>query len=385
MIAAKPKLLVVGAFPPKGSLVFGGIATVCRAMLSSSFRDAFNLVLVDSTQISNPPPGLVKRAQLSFVRFACYCYTVVRERPDGILLFAAIGASLIEKAAMAMVARIVGIPVALFPRGGAVMDTVTERKKGSRFYVAALKTGDRFFCQGQKWHQFALSELGYVPAHAPVIENWSASSQLLAIGAARRAGASTPSKPPRLRVLFVGWLEREKGVGDLLAACRALAPRFDFELVIAGDGRFAADAKQFVRDNDLGDRVVFKGWVEPHDVPSLLAEADIFVLPSHAEGLPNALIEAMAAAVPAVVTTVGAIPQVITNGENGLLVAPHDVEALGTALSTLFKDGALRTRLGANAHYTAAASFSLEPAMKKLTDELNKMIADAWSASTTGK
>lgn len=367
----RPKLLIVGAFPPEGSNIIGGIATVCRALVSTSFRDEFDLILVDSTQASNPPPGFAKRARLALERFIGYCKTLFRERPDGVLLFAAIGASLIEKATMASIARTAGIPVALFPRGGAVMDMVINRALGSSIYSAALKTGDRFLCQGPKWQQFATTNLGYLPEHAPIIENWSASAELLAIGANRAAGTS-----PRCHLVFVGWLEREKGVGELLVACGRLASRFDFVLTFAGDGHFAYEARQLIDQVGLTGRVVLKGWVNPGDVPALLAAADVFVLPSYAEGLPNAMIEAMAAGLPSIVTTVGTIPHVITHRKNGLLIAPRDVEALETALAALLSDSKLRSELGANAHLSAATLFSVDPAMRKLASELNKMIAE---------
>lgn len=367
----KLKLLIVGAFPTQGRNIFGGIATVCRALLSTSFRDAFELVLVDSTQLSNPPPGIVTRGTLAFVRFARYCQAVVRERPDGVLLFAAIGASLIEKGAMAVVARAVGIPVAIFPRGGAVMDTVANKGRWSWIFAAALKTGDRFFCQGQKWHEFATKELGYKSEHAPVIQNWSATAELLDIGARRRSRDSNT-----LRVVFVGWLEKEKGVGELIAACGRLLNRYDFNLTIAGDGRFASHARELASKHGLTPRVSFNGWVEPGDVPALLENADIFALPSYAEGLPNALIEAMAAGLPVIVTTVGTVPLVISDGHNGLLVPPRDATAIECSLATLFADEELRRELGKNAHATAKELFSVEPAMRKLTTELNKMMLD---------
>ncbi|TIY10986.1 MAG: glycosyltransferase family 4 protein, partial [Mesorhizobium sp.] len=91
------------------------------------------------------------------------------------------------------------------------------------------------------------------------------------------------------------------------------------------------------------------GWVGPDEVASLIASADILVLPSFAENLPVSVIEGMAAGLAVVTTPVGAVEDIITNEESGLLVPPGDVAALTEALTRLVENPALRARLGAAA------------------------------------
>jgi glycosyltransferase involved in cell wall biosynthesis len=169
------------------------------------------------------------------------------------------------------------------------------------------------------------------------------------------------------RILFLGRADAGKGVYELLAAVAALAPAFpQLQLVIGGVGEL--DALR-VRATELGiaDRVTLPGWIDEEARARELACAQIFCLPSHAEGLPMAMLEAMAAAKAVVASTVGGIPEAISNRDNGMLVAPGDVDALIAALRLLLADAALRGRLGDNARASIERRFSTDAAISALT------------------
>ena len=117
----------------------------------------------------------------------------------------------------------------------------------------------------------------------------------------------------------------------------------------------------------LAGAVHFLG--ERHDVPDLLNAMDIFVLPSYSEGLSLALLEAMAAGKPVVATAVGGTPEVVTEGDNGLLIPPRDAGALAGALERLLTDLALAQHLGANARTHVREHFSLD----RLGREINEI------------
>ncbi len=117
---------------------------------------------------------------------------------------------------------------------------------------------------------------------------------------------------------------------------------------IAGDGEVEA-ARRATVAMGLADRISLPGWVGPDEVARLISEADILVLPSFIENLPVSVIEGMAAGLAVVATPVGAVEDIVTDGESGLLVPPGDVDALTAALTRLVGDPALRARLGAAA------------------------------------
>ena len=218
-------------------------------------------------------------------------------------------------------------------------------------------------CQGPTWHRIAVEKLGFQPANAPIIPNWTATSELLAIGHGRRLNVD---RGVQVRLVFVGWVEREKGIFELLRACSKLPTANPFELEVVGDGEAMTACQQMVEEEGMDPLVRFSGWLEGPQLRRALADADVFVLPSWVEGLPNAMIEAMAAGLAVVVSAVGNVPDVIKDGRNGLLVPRKDVEALREALSTVIDDQSLVRRLGENALATAEESFGVEPAVDRI-------------------
>jgi glycosyltransferase involved in cell wall biosynthesis len=154
----------------------------------------------------------------------------------------------------------------------------------------------------------------------------------------------------RFEILCPARLETHKGIDVLLRAfVQVLAQRPDVHLTVAGGGALAAELEQLVRDLGVRGGVTFAGALPPDRMADALNRADAVALPSRSEGLPLALLEAMAAGKPVVATQVGGMPEVICDGENGLLVATEDPGALAEALSRLASDAQLRARLGAAA------------------------------------
>jgi glycosyltransferase involved in cell wall biosynthesis len=162
------------------------------------------------------------------------------------------------------------------------------------------------------------------------------------------------------RILFLGRPEPAKGIDELLDAVARLAPRFPYlTLAIGGEGDLE---RVRLRAEELGiaERVELLGWVGPERRDAELARASVFCLPSHAEGLPMSMLEAMAAARAVVVSRVGGIPETIEDQDNGLLVPPRDVTALAAALGQALGDGALRARLARRARATIEQRYSLD-------------------------
>jgi glycosyltransferase involved in cell wall biosynthesis len=180
-----------------------------------------------------------------------------------------------------------------------------------------------------------------------------------------RAAGAAPRAPGRC-ILFLGRIEAAKGVPELLKAFAVLrASVRDAELVCAGAGEIEAAQRQ-AEALGIGDAVRFTGWLGEAEKRAWLARAAAFVLPSHAEGLPMSLLEAMAAGVPVVASAVGGIPDVVKHGVNGLLVAPRDSIDLLRALRRLLREPALAARLGAAGRETVRARFSPEEVLERL-------------------
>lgn len=136
---------------------------------------------------------------------------------------------------------------------------------------------------------------------------------------------------------FVGRLVREKGVFDLLDSARVVLERFPrTRFVFVGDGPQRQECEQAARQAGIGERVTFCG--HRSDIASCYAAFDLLVLPSHNEGLPMSILEAMSAGVPVVATRVGSVPDAVVDGVTGLLVKPGDTVALTQSILRVLGD-----------------------------------------------
>ena len=157
----------------------------------------------------------------------------------------------------------------------------------------------------------------------------------------------------------VGRLHPAKGHVDLIAAIGELRDQgVMLKCLIIGSGDIRAELEQEVRRLNLEDRIVFTG--QRKDVPRLLAGLDVIAMPSRWEGLPLALLEAMAMSRPIVATRVSGIPDVIKDGENGLLVPAAQPKEFAAALRRLFDSPELRQRLGENALATLRRDYDVK-------------------------
>ena len=165
--------------------------------------------------------------------------------------------------------------------------------------------------------------------------------------AAGEAEGVSPFSHPRPYVLAIGRHVPQKGFDILLHAMRLLVNKgCPYDLVLAGDGMEHATLKELANELSLGDRVVFPGRVNHSTALRLFAGCEVFVLPSRHEPFGIVNLEAMAAGKPVVATRVGGVPEIVVDGENGLLIPPEDAGATANAVEQLFGNETLRQRLG---------------------------------------
>jgi glycosyltransferase involved in cell wall biosynthesis len=142
------------------------------------------------------------------------------------------------------------------------------------------------------------------------------------------------------------------------------APATKFKLVVVGEGPERERVEAAALSLGLDACVVFAGHAS--DVRPFYALADVLALPSHSEGSPLVLLEAMAAGVPVVATSVGGVPEVATDGETALLVPPHDPAAMASALARVLSDATLARALADKAAAHVAEHFSPEARARSL-------------------
>ena len=286
-----------------------------------------------------------------------------RRKPSAVLIFASGGGSFLEKSLYSLYTRLRGARSLFFVRHGGFIEDCRRSRAYAALARILLSRVSILLCQSEAWEAFYRVELHLESIRKEIIPNWTVTPALLAVGNKREYAA-----PQRMTILFLGWLEPTKGIRELLSAyeclCRRL-PTAKPRLVLAGEGSMLSECRAWALQRSEPSDVEVPGWVEGEAKLQLLARADVFVLPSHFEGLSNAMLEAMAAGMPVVVTKVGSLPDVATNGVHGFLIEPRDAAALAERLHVLITDSELRKRLGHAAHQRAA-DFGVESAVAKL-------------------
>lgn len=169
------------------------------------------------------------------------------------------------------------------------------------------------------------------------------------------------TKPPSgHRLLFVGRLAPVKGLPILLRALVPLIEDFeDLKLTVIGDGEGRKALEHQAQTAGLADHVDFVGYKNQTEVAEALAETDLFVLPSFAEGVPVVLMEAMAAARPVVTTQIAGVPELVEHGQSGLLVPPGDADALTRAIAAILADPDRAATMGATGRERVKAAFTV--------------------------
>lgn len=147
------------------------------------------------------------------------------------------------------------------------------------------------------------------------------------------AAANKSHDDGKLHLMYMGEISNRKGAFDLLRAVADGKDYFKDKLLLRmGGNEVDGDIKAFIRDNGLGEFVSYEGWISGQKKTDCLTWEDVYILPSYNEGLPIAILEAMSYKHPVISTPVGGIPEVIENGENGLLVKPGDTAAIADAI-----------------------------------------------------
>lgn len=262
---------------------------------------------------------------------------------------------------------------------------------GAALARVALRIGSRrdILIPQRSAGQHRLQSFSYRFADRVVANSRAAAEQLLREGVSRDAITVIPngidvrmyaparSRTPRRTVTTVANLRAEKGHDVLIrAAARVTRDIPDAVFQLVGDGPMHEVLAAAARSLGISHAVRFLGHRE--DVPEVLHESDLFVLPSRTEAFPNGVLEAMAAGLPVVASDVGGIPELITDGENGILVPVADEDALAAAILALMREPERATRLAAAARATIEARYSFDEMVRAFeavyTDELSNTL-----------
>lgn len=276
-----------------------------------------------------------------------FLWMLLREEVDIVQLEISQRGSVLRQAIMALLAWVFHKPIILHAHGSQFHVFYAELTKWiQQLLTWVFSKCQRLIVLSESWRSFYIENLGLKPEQVVVFYN------------PVKIPAEVPhrSESKKVNLLFLGRIGQRKGAFDLIEAFSLLPTEHKniSSLIMAGDGEIE-QARNLVTTFNLEDYIKLPGWIGSHERDILLTEADVFVLPSYNEGLPLAMLEAMAWELPVIVTPVGGIPEIVTQSENGLIVNPGNIEQLSDAIKSLIENEALRLSLGEKARKSVFA------------------------------
>ncbi len=330
----------------------GGIASVVKGYIEAGLFDRFPGTYV----ATHRGGGFWRKLQAALVGLSRVLIEIFRLDAPLVHVMVATRASFWRKSLVCVLARAARRPYLLHVHGSEFMQFYEKECSAvSKWIIARILSGAALvLALSEEWRTNLLKISPNI--RIEVLPN----------------GVALPEvRHPQLQVaprtvLTLGRLGRRKGTYDLVRAFALIAPRLPgVQLVCGGDGDIE-EVRALAQELGLQDRVICPGWLGAEGKSAHLAQATVFILPSTAEGMPMAVLEAMSWGLAVIATPVGGIPQVIQPEHNGLLVEPGDIDAIAAALLRLMGDAALRERLGTAARATIEARFSIALTVERL-------------------
>lgn len=319
----------------------GGIATVVSVLQQDGFFERNQ-----ARYVVSHAAGSGRQKLWLALQAASTVWRTCRRSRAILHVHAACRASFYRKSMLLALARWCGSPTILHLHGAEFRQFATQESGPlARWWIRrTFQQSSVVITLSESWAKF--------------VQEFAPGSRVTVIANSVPVPARQTAAPEAGRILFLGRAEKRKGTFELLQAVHKLHRQFpQIRLVIGGDGDLDLVART-AEQLQISAHVDIVGWIGPEERARQLQRAQIFCLPSHDEGLPMAMLEAMAAGKAIVVTPVGGIPEAVRHGENGLLVPPGDADALAAALQALLQDEALGLRLAQQARQTIEQRFA---------------------------
>ena len=317
--------ILVGAYPTKGKKQQpGGQLTATKLLVEYATLSNIKLDIIDTSENIFPVPSLKKRILKALRRIIELKQLIKENRIEGVILFSGPLFSFYEKILMALIAKYYGKKSILLIRSGHFMDS-SEKSMLIRFLNQyLLKIPNNIVAQGTKWVKF-YQEMSVDASKVKLISNWIKVKDKHEYRKERK----------KIVFLFAGVMVEKKGVLELFEIIESHYKELHgYIFRFAGEGILFESLKQRKEENQL-DNIELLGWRYDSEMMNEYQRADVFILPSHAEGFPNAILEALNYRLPIIATDVGGISDSVIDGYNGYLVDLKDKEAIYKSIKKL--------------------------------------------------
>jgi glycosyltransferase involved in cell wall biosynthesis len=362
----KEVVLVVG--PGLGQV--GGVATFIEILATSPvIAEKYRILRLDTTR-SAQDLGLENRLSLTNISYLVqqviqFIIVNMREKPGLIHVQVTSGLAFWKSTLFILLGNLFGVGTVAHLHGGMFDKYYASCKPWVKNFIRRVfRAADVVIALSEKWRQFLLDEVG-----SDIRVEIASNPVDCLFAEALKEGHSAAGNRKKI-VLFLGSLGKRKGVFDILMAAPAIFENHpDAHFVFAGAEESRGEKlriDELCRDKSLGEKVEFIGVVTGKEKVELFQSAMIYVLPSYGENLPFSLLEAMALGLPVVTTPVGAIPEIVKDGENGFLVEPGDINALASCVDRLLRDELLRRAMSDANQARIKADFMPDDSMRQI-------------------
>jgi glycosyltransferase involved in cell wall biosynthesis len=328
----------------------GGISSVVRSLRDCGFLDSWNVHYVSSYET----PALSRQVVVMTAALTSLSSLFLCRRASLLHVHSASRGSFWRKSICCALARFMGVPYMVHIHSGE-FPVFYGRECGAfaKWWVRhTLRQAARVVALTASWRE--------------AIHKIEPDARVDVIGNPVEVPPDQPRHLAARDVIFLGRLREKKGVFDLVRAIPAVAKRRpDVRFCIAGDGD-AAEVMTLAEKLGVASVIDLPGWIDGAEKADALRKAAVLVLPSYFEGLPVCVLEAMAAGVAVVATRVGGIPDVIEEGQSGMLVEPGDVASLSKAILDLLTDARLNDRICSAAFARVKSIYSYEAISRDL-------------------
>jgi glycosyltransferase involved in cell wall biosynthesis len=346
---------------------FGGMPTVTAIFLTSSIFTVNDTLFVDTTPINRDyGPLQIFRVMHSFRLFARLIKAVIQHHAQVVYIMSPSLMGFYEKGVMALVCKLLGTRTVIHLLGGGFKNFY-ERSFFNRILIRfLLRRCDAVATVSEYWRS-------YVAKMVPQNKVWIIPNPVEAKKFLELKEKGFERK--KVIFLFAGAITSYKGIRDLLEAVQKARDSMQTAKVrIIGDGDLMDECQKKVKEEQLDDTISFLGYVSEEEKIRLFRTSDVFVLPSHMDAFPVAILEAMSAGMPVVSTMVGGIPSIVHEGETGFLVPPGDINALSQRMIRLIEDPDLREKMGQRAAKYVSENFDVELVARRLNELLESVV-----------
>jgi glycosyltransferase involved in cell wall biosynthesis len=368
-VDARPTILIIGPVPPPAFGVAKATALMLESPILAERLRILHLDTSDRRGVANIGRLDLANAWLAFRHAVDLSRLLRAHSPQVTLLTASQGTlGLLRDAILALISRGFGSLIAVYMRGSEYADL---RKTQGRLAACILrhlvKHSALVVVLGKSLVHMA--QTVWADANVAVVPNGSPP----AVGP-EQVGFRDESHPV---LVYVGRLSRLKGLDEAMEVARVVATSTpDLEFVLAGEWeppQYEEHIRRLAQQYELEDVVLFPGPVDRQEKADLLARAWVLVLPSHSEGQPWVILEAMSAGVPVVATDTGTIAETVEDGVGGFVVPIGDTRAMADRVSDLLQDDQLRTRMSEGAALRYRENYTMEKSHRRLADELSRV------------